>query len=402
MPEKVEKPVSAIPGFHKLSVEQRIEKVSEFAGLTYDERELLRRGNGLGIEQADKMVENVITTINLPVGIATNFLINGKDYLVPMALEEPSVIAGASNSAKMARMHGGFTTTYSGSVMEGHVQIEYVPNLKNAMKAIEEHKNELLGLANAMSTHTEAKDLGADVVRAVTFDGSNKKVRNMIIAYFLIDCKNAMGANVINKMAEAIAPKLSEITGGRTNVRILTNYSERRLATAEATFDRDALGGSRIVERIISAYEFADSYLKRAVTHNKGVMNGITPIATAFMQDTRAIESGSHAYATRSGKYRSLTEYTVSDEGHLVGRLSIPIAVGTVGGSLEVHPMSKLFLKILGIDAKSETGSQELASVMAAVGLAQNVAALRSLAGNGIIDAHMKLHDRKKLIRKDA
>ncbi len=395
---ETEEKSSAISGFYKLSVDDRIEAAAKFAGLDSNEKTLLRTGGGLTVDHADKMIENVITVISIPVGLATNFRVNGKDYLVPMALEEPSVVAGASNAAKIARKHGGFRTSYSGSVMEGHVQLENIPNLRAAVKNIREHKDELLRIANEKSNHAIAKDVGADVVRAKTQDG---KTRHMIAANILIDCKDAMGANVINKMAEAIAPKLVELTGGTANVRILSNYSERRLATASAVFDKDELGGESMVKRMLSAYEFADSYLKRAVTHNKGIMNGVTPVALALMQDTRAIEAGIHAYATSRGGYRSLTSYSISEEGHLVGTCTLPIAVGTVGGSLEVHPISQALLKIMGINPANPGSAGELAQVMAATGLAQNVAALKSLAGNGIIEAHMSLHNRKKMLRTE-
>ena len=383
-------------GFHKLSVDDRIAAISEKHNLTPEETGLLRSfTGGLAKEQADKMIENVITTISLPVGIVPNFPVNGKNYDVPMSLEEPSVIAAVCKIRNISLLHGGFKASYSGSIMEAHVQLTDVPNLGDAIKNIRAHKEELLSIANAVDKDKKmdlerfgggAKDIDAEVVITANYD--------MISAHFLVDCKEAMGANSVNKMAEAIAPKLAELTGGTYGVRILSNLATGRIARATATFDKGALGGEAVVNSIISAYEFADAYPQRGATHNKGIMNGIDAVAVALMQDWRALEAGAHAYAAFGHRYGSLTKFSSDSEGNLVGSIEMPMAVGTVGGSLNSHPMSKLLYKIMG--AKDVA---EFAEVMAAIGLAQNVGALRALVDEGIIKGHMALHGKKEEIK---
>ena len=337
--------------------------------------------------QADKMTENVFTMINLPVGVIPKFSVNGKEHDVPMALEEPSVIAAVCKIRNIANIHGGFKASTTGSLMEGHVQITGVTDMNKAINGIIEHREELLSLANSkdpklVSVGGGAKSIDVDIVKTAT--------QEMLSVHFLVDCRDAMGANAVNGMAETIAPKLKELTGGEIGVRILSNLATGRLARANATFDKDALGGESVVKGIINAYEFADSYIQRGATHNKGIMNGIDAVAIALMQDWRALEAGAHAYAAFGHGYGSLTKYSTDKDGNLVGSIEMPMAVGTVGGSMNAHPMSKLLYKM--IDVKS---ASELAEVIAAVGLAQNLGALRALVDEGISKGHMILHERK-------
>ena len=339
------------------------------------------------MSQADKMTENVFTTINLPVGVVPKFSVNGKEHDVPMALEEPSVIAAVCKIRNIANIHGGFKASTTGSIMEGHVQITDIPDLNKAISSILDHKDELLSIANSkdpklVSVGGGAKNIGIDVIKTPT--------QEMLAVRFLVDCKDAMGANAVNGMAETIAPKLKELTGGKCGVRILSNLATGRLARASATFDKDALGGKEVVKGIINAYEFADSYIQRGATHNKGIMNGIDAVAIALMQDWRALEAGAHSYAAFGRRYGSLTKYSIDMDGNLVGSIEMPMAVGTVGGSMNAHPMSKLLYKMIDVN-----GASELAEVIAAVGLAQNLGALRALVDEGISKGHMILHERK-------
>jgi hydroxymethylglutaryl-CoA reductase len=382
---------SRISGFYKLPVEERLKIVSDFANLTKEECNLLivdgKPSIGLDLKTADMMIENVIGRFELPLGIAVNFLINGKDYLIPMVIEESSVVAAASNAAKIARVKGGFKAKTSESIMIGQIQVVGIKNenkLADAMLAVRKHKDEILQLANAqdkvlVSLGGGAKDIETRIIKTDMGD--------MLIVHLLVDVKDAMGANAVNTMCEAVAPLIEEITGGNVRLRIISNLADKRLAYATAVFDKNALGGSRIVDGILEAYAFAESDPYRAATHNKGIMNGIDAVVIAVGNDWRAIEAGAHAYAARYGKYKPLTKYWKNEEGDLVGEIELPIAVGTVGGAASMHPLAKLCKKILGVkDAK------ELASVIASVGLAQNLAALRALAAEGIQRGHMSLH----------
>ncbi len=378
-------PSSRIPGFYKLSVDERVKIVKEFAGLTNEEAETLKKGL-LPIEVADHMIENVVGLWPLPLGIATNFLINGKDYLVPMAIEEPSVVAAASNAAKMARASGGFQAEATDSIMISQIQIVGVKDLEEARRSILGEKDKLLEAANEMDPLLiklggGARDLE---VRIVETDAGP-----MMVVHLYVDTLDAMGANTVNTMAEGLAPMLERITGGKVYLRILSNLADRRLARAKAKFAKSAIGGEEVVEGIMWAYRFAKYDPYRAATHNKGIMNGVIAVARATGQDTRALEAGAHSYAARNGKYTSLTEYWVDENGDLWGSIELPVAVGTVGGVVRVHPIAKIALKILGV-----TKAKELAQVIAAVGLAQNFAALRALATEGIQAGHMKLHAR--------
>lgn len=337
-------------------------------------------------DDANRMIENAIGILMLPLGIATDFMVNNRDYVIPMAIEEPSVIAAASKAAKIAKRSGGFTAEADKSLMIGQVQLISLPISKETAKQrILINKNELLQIANSKSRSIIAKDLEVRELH----DKSQNKMGEMLIVELIIDTQNAMGANVINTMCETIAPKVEELTGGRVILRILSNYAIRRLARCKAIFAKNELGGEHIVERILYAYAFAYSDTYRAVTHNKGIMNGIDAVALATGQDFRAIEAGAHAYAARDGTYRSLTKWYKTKEGDLAGEIELPMAVGILGGVVSVHPIAKIALKILGVKT-----SQEFAMVLAATGLAQNLAAIRALASEGIQKGHMKLHAR--------
>ena len=377
---------SELPGFYKLSMQERLKLLQTFAGLTEEEAKVLGNTGGLPSDIANRMIENVVGGMTLPLGMATNFLVNGKDYVVPMALEEPSVVAAASNAAKIARVKGGFKVTNTGPVMIGQIQTVGVPDPKGAAKKLAAKKKVLLAKANEqdpmlVSLGGGAKDLRVKVIK--TLKGP------MVIVELIVNCGDAMGANAVNTMAEAVAPLVEEISGGRVLLRIISNLADKRLVRATAVFDKEALGGERVVEGIIYAYAFAEADPYRCATHNKGIMNGVIAVALACGQDTRALEAGAHSYAARSGSYKPLTTYKKNKDGDLVGTLEMPMAVGLVGGAAKVHPAAKANVKIL--DLKSAT---ELAEVMGAVGLAQNFAALRALASEGIQRGHMKLHAR--------
>lgn len=376
---------SSIPRFFEKSRKERLDIVAKFANLTKEERQILENTSGIGFEQADKMVENAIGTFSFPLGIATNFLINKKEYLVPMVIEEPSVIAAASKAAKIARIHGGFTMQSNESYSIGQIQVVNV-DVKSATAKVLASSKEILELANSKSKTLSTIGKGA---KEVSCKELSTDVDQMLIVELLIDVGDAMGANVTNTMCEGVAPLIEKITGGKTILRILSNYSTRRLVKGMATFDKEELGGDQIVDNIISAFQFADNDTYRAVTHNKGILNGIIAVANATGQDTRAIEAAAHAYASRTGKYRSLTEWRKDKDGNLVGKIELPMSVGVVGGIINVHPMAKVCTKILDVQSAAE-----LACVVAATGLAQNLGAIRALASEGIQKGHMRLHAR--------
>ena len=390
---------SRLPGFYKLSLEDRAAVVAEWAGLTASEKEILM-GKGLSPAQADQMIENVVGTHALPLGIAVNFLVNGQDYLIPMAIEEPSVVAGASFAARLAREGGGFTASSDEPVMIGQIQVLDVPDPRTARSELLAHKNRLLQLADQTDPIIVSLGGGArDLVVRIVEDG---RVGPMLVVHLLFDCRDAMGANTVNTACEALAPEVERISGGRVVLRILSNLADRRLAHARCTIPADALAfesfaGQTVAKRIVEAYALAANDPYRAATHNKGIMNGIDAVAVATGQDWRAVEAGAHAYAARSGRYTSLSHWSVDADGNLVGTLELPLAVGIVGGASRVHPTARVALKILGV-----TTAQELAEVMAAVGLAQNLAALRALATEGIQRGHMELHARQVAIAAGA
>jgi hydroxymethylglutaryl-CoA reductase len=377
---------SELSGFYKLSMEERLDALRRLAGLTDEEAKVLADTGGLPSEIANRMIENVVGGMTLPLGMATHFLVNGKDYVVPMALEEPSVVAAASNAAKIARVKGGFKVTNTGPVMIGQIQTVGVPDPQGAARRIRAKKRVLLAKANEqdpmlVSLGGGAKDLNVKVI--TTLKGP------MVIVELFVNCGDAMGANAVNTMAEAVAPLVEEITGGKVYLRIISNLADKRLVRASAVFEKEATGGEAVVEGIVYAYAFAEADPYRCATHNKGIMNGVIAVALACGQDTRALEAGAHSYAARSGAYKPLTAWRKNREGDLVGTLEMPMAVGLVGGAAKVHPAAKANVKVLGIKTATE-----LAEVIGAVGLAQNFAALRALASEGIQRGHMRLHAR--------
>ena len=377
---------SELSGFYKRSVSDRVKVVKEFMNLTDDDEALLHQTGPLSLDLANRMIENVITILPVPLGIATNFLINGQDRLVPMAIEEPSVIAAASNAARMARSRGGFSTSSTEPIMIGQIQIVDVPDPQAARFELLKQKDALIKHANdqdpvLISLGGGARDLQARVIESAS--------RKMVIAELLVDCRDAMGANAVNTMAEAVAPMIEKITGGKVLLRIISNLAVKRLARAKAVFDKDQLGGDDVVNGILNAYEFAAADPFRCATHNKGIMNGVTAVVLATGNDTRAIEAGAHSYAARSGQYTSLTVWEKNADGDLVGTLEMPMAVGIVGGATASNPIAKLAVKILGVKT-----ARELGEIICAVGLAQNLAALRALASEGIQRGHMSLHAR--------
>lgn len=373
---------SRIPGFHKLSREERLRLAAEFAGLTPEDARALEAG--LPLELAVSLVENVVGQHALPLGIATNFIVNRREVLVPMAVEESSVVAAASNAARMARPHGGFTSHADEPLMIGQVQLLGVGDFPAAEQAIRDALLQLQQVANEPASGLVQRGgglKGLETRRIETPRGP------MLVVHLLIDVRDAMGANAVNSMAEQLAPLLAELAGARANLRILSNLADKRLVRARATFDRDELGGERVVENILDAWAFADADPYRAATHNKGVMNGLDAVVLATGNDWRAVEAGAHAYAAQTGRYRSLTRFWKTDEGHLAGELGLPLALGTVGGATKVHPGAQAALKLLG-----SPSAQQLAEIAASVGLAQNVAALRALSDEGIQEGHMALH----------
>ena len=377
---------SRIPGFYKLTIEERVKIVKEFADLTEEEVQLLIKAGSLELDVADRIIENVIGTWPLPLGIAVNFKINGKDYLIPMAIEEPSVVAAASNAAKMALPGGGFIAETTEPIMIGQVQLVGVKDLEEARRIILENKDQILEIANEQDPVLVKFGGGARDLEVRILD---TEVGPMVITHLLVDVRDAMGANAVNTMAEAVAPTIERLTGGRVYLRIISNLADRRIARARAVFKKEAIGGEEVVDGIVAAYAFAANDPYRACTHNKGIMNGIIALARATGQDTRALEAGAHAYAARAGRYTSLSKWWKNENGDLEGYLEMPIAVGTVGGITRVHPIAKICLKILGVKSASE-----LAQVMVSLGLAQNFAAIRALATEGIQAGHMKLHAR--------
>ncbi|NLS80164.1 MAG: hydroxymethylglutaryl-CoA reductase, degradative [Chloroflexi bacterium] len=391
---------SRISGFFKMPREQRVEAVQAFAGLSEAEAALLRQGLALPVEQADRMIENVVGVYGLPLGIATNFQINGRDYLVPMAIEEPSVVAGASFAARLVREGGGFQAHSDAPLMIGQLQILDVADPWAARFALLAAKERLIALANQQDPLMIRLGGGARDVEVRVIEES--PVGPMLALHLLYDARDAMGANTVNTALEAIAPLAAEISGGRVRLRILSNLADRRLARAQAVVPVSALAqegysGEDVAQGIVEAYAFAASDPYRAATHNKGIMNGIDAVVLATGNDWRAIEAGAHAYAARGGRYTSLSKWGRDAQGNLVGTLELPMAVGTVGGATKVHPLAQVALKVLGVQS-----ARELAEVVAVVGLAQNLAAIRALAAEGIQRGHMALHARQLAIAAGA
>ncbi len=369
----------------------RLERIAEAIGVSTGDLQALT--SGMDIATADKMIENVVGMATLPLGIATNFQVNGRDVLVPMAIEEPSVVAGASKAARAARAGGGFQAEADDSVMTAQVQLLDVPDLERAAADLRARRGEVLALANSRPSRIielggGARDLD---VRAIV----SSPVGPMLVVHLFYDVVDAMGANAVNTAAEAVAPLLESISGGRANLRVLSNLADRRLARARVQVPAGELAGGElsgetVAQRIVEAYALAAVDPYRAATHNKGIMNGIDAVAVATGNDWRAIEAGAHAYAARSGSYRPLSRWSVSAHGDLAGEVEMPLPVGTVGGATKVLPAAQACLRLMGVNS-----ARELAGVMAAVGLAQNLAALWALATEGIQRGHMALHARQ-------
>ena len=375
---------SLISGFYKLSPKQRLQAVKEFANLTDEECAQLQSVGSLPLDLADRMIENVVGTIPVPLGIGVNFLINNRDYLIPMAIEEPSVVAAASYAAKMVRDGGGFHTSSTLPIMVGQIQVVGVKDPYAAKMRVIQAKEEVLKKANEqdpvlVSAGGGARDLDAKVI--------NTTQGPMLIAELHVDCRDAMGPNAVNTMAEAIAPTIEKVTGGRVYLRIISNLATKRLVRAWCIVPKEAVGGEKVVDGIVNAYAFAAADPYRAATHNKGILNGIIAVIIATCNDHRAVEAGAHAYAAKNGHYGALSTWEKNKDGDLVGSTELPMAVGLIGGAVRTHPIAKIAVKILDVKTANEFGE-----VLAAVGLAQNLGALRALASEGIQRGHMSLH----------
>ncbi len=377
---------SVISGFYKLPIKERLAVIKDFAGLTDEEISLLENTGSLHFDVVDHMVENVIGVFPEPLGVGVNFQINGKDYIVPMATEEPSVVAAASYAAKMVRDGGGFNTSSTAPVMIGQIQLVKIKDAKLAKKQVLDAKAEILKKANDQDPVLNSFGGGAKDVDAKIIDTS---LGQMVIVELYVDCKDAMGANAVNTMAEAVAPMIEELTGGHVYLRIISNLATKRLAKAWCTVPKEALGGEAVVEGIAYASAFAAADPYRAATHNKGALNGMIAVVLATGNDHRAIEAGAHAYAALSGKYTSISQWTKNKNGDLEGVIELPMAVGLIGGAVKTHPIARIAMKILNVKS-----ANEFAEVIAAVGLAQNLGALRALSNEGIQRGHMNLHAR--------
>lgn len=384
---------SRISGMYKLTPAERLQMVMEKTGLS--EEEGARIGQmGLSLDQADNMVENVIGLIQVPLGVATNFVIDGKETLIPMATEEPSVIAAASNGARMARKEGGFITSATDPVMRALIQVTGIADPQGARQAILARAAEISGLANEQD-HMLVSRGGGMVGMEVEIVPT--RMETMVVVHLLVDCRDAMGANAVNTMAEAVAPLVEEITGGKVFLRIVSNLADKRVARARAVFEAGEIGGPEVVDAIVLASALAESDPYRAATHNKGIMNGVIAVTLATGNDSRAVEAGAHSYAARSGIYRSLSQYEKNSDGDLVGTIELPVPVGLVGGATRVHPVARANVKILGVESADDLGR-----ILASVGLAQNFAALRALATEGIQRGHMRLHARNVAVEAGA
>ena len=392
---------SRLEGFYKLSVSERREMLAKIAGLTPEQVEAWSSSGELSEDSADRMIENVVGTYSLPIGVATNFIIDGDHYLIPFVLEEPSVVAAASNMAKRCHANGGFTSDNDDPVMIGQIQVVGCDNPEAAKASVLENSAKLIESCNAVDPILVKFGGGCRDIRARIIETDSGP---MVIVHILVDCRDAMGANAVNTMAETIAPKIEGMTGGTVILRIISNLAVHRLARVSAVFSPremsdkgDARQGSEVIEGVLQAYHFAKADPFRATTHNKGIMNAISPVAIACGQDWRAVESGAHSFAAHERVYGSLTHWEKDGGGNLVGSIELPMAVGLVGGAVRVHPAAQANVALLGI-----TSADDLAKVMAAAGLAQNLGALRALATVGIQAGHMKLHVRNMAVTAGA
>lgn len=375
---------SRISGFHKQSFHKRVETLASYSQLTSDEQALLRNTGNLQAEMVDRLIENAIGTMNIPIGIATNMRIDGVDRLIPMATEESSVVAAVCNAARQCYDNGGFTTSMSGSSMIAQIQLTGISNPDYARQQILERRDEVAALCNA--TDPVLVKMGGGF-KGMEVRLLQTPIGTMVIIHLIVDTRDAMGANAVNSMAEKVAPMMASWTGGKTNLRILSNLADHRLARARCVWRTQDIGGTEVRDAMISAYHFANCDPYRAATHNKGIMNGISAVVLATGNDTRAVEAGAHAYAARNGHYGSLTHWEVNADGDLCGSIEVPMAVGLVGGATKLHPTAKIALKVLQVQTASE-----LARTIAAVGLAQNFSAMKALATTGIQKGHMALH----------
>lgn len=389
---------SRLPGFYKLSPRERLDAIASRAGLTPEERYRIK-SEPLSPALADQMVENVVGVFGMPMGIGVNFRINDRDVLVPMVVEESSVIAAASHIAKLVREHGSLTTSSTDPVMIGQIQLVGIADPQAARQKILDARARILAIANEQDPVLFEMGGGARDVEARVLDTPRGK---MVVAHILVDVRDAMGANAVNTMCEALALYLEGLSGGKALLRILSNLADRRLARARleldpCAFDDGNWNGKDVAEGIVNAWAFAQADPYRAATHNKGVMNGIDAVVIATGNDWRAVEAGAHAYAARSGRYEPLTKWEITPEGRLAGTIEVPLAVGLIGGATKVHPLARVALKILGVKT-----ARELSEVIAAAGLVQNLAAMRSLVTEGIQKGHMVLHARNVAISAGA
>ncbi|UJG43363.1 MAG: hydroxymethylglutaryl-CoA reductase, degradative [Candidatus Heimdallarchaeum endolithica] len=376
---------SRIPKFYSFSQEERRNIIASMFNFNEQDLKYLQ-DQEINDSVFEVMIENTIGKIPFPIGIATNFKINGKDYLIPMVIEESSVVAAASHAAKIARKKGGFTAEYSGSIVIGQIQLLTSEPFEAVKQIISSNKKKIIEIANSTNEFLVKLGGGAKDIEIRRVKGD---LREYFILHLIVDTKDAMGANAVNTMLEKLQPFIESIVDCKVLLRILSNYAIKRIVKVKATFDKELLGGDEVVENILFAYDFAKHDVFRAVTHNKGIMNGITAVMLATGNDTRAIEAGAHAYASKDGNYSSLSKFEKDENGDLVGYLELPLSVGIVGGAIHVHPTYKTLLKILNVST-----AEELAIVAGSVGLAQNLAAIRALASEGIQAGHMSLHAR--------
>jgi hydroxymethylglutaryl-CoA reductase len=391
---------SRISGFYKRSLTERVSLISEWANLTPHEQSVLSGASGLNTTQADHMIENAAGIYSLPLGVATNFQINGKDYLVPMVIEEPSVLAAVSNAARLFRQGGGFTTASDEPLMIGQIQVLDVEDVYLAASTVLANKDALLAEADKVGGSIVRHGGGARDIEVRPFPYTSSGP--MLVIHLLYDTRDAMGANAINTAVEHLAPHIESLTGGRVNLRILSNLTDRRKARAEGMIpahelETETTSGPDAVRAIVEAGVFAEIDPYRAATHNKGIMNGIDAVVIATGNDWRAIEAGAHAYAAREGQYTSLSQWWEDEQGNLRGSIELPLALGTVGGATKVHPMAAVALKILGVQS-----ARELSEIAAAVGLAQNLSAIKALATEGIQRGHMRMHARQLAVAAGA
>ncbi len=391
---------SRLPAFYQRSLAERMAILAEWADLSAEERAALAGSAGLSADQADHMIENAVGVYALPLGIATNFLINGRDHLVPMAIEEPSVVAACSYAAKLIRAGGGFAAGSDEPIMIGQLQVLDIPDAHEAAERVLAARERLLAAANDPTSSIVRRGGGARDLVVRPFPQT--PLGAMLVVHLHYDVRDAMGANAINTACEQIAPLLAELSGGRVHLRILSNLSDQRTAWATcripaAELATPTLTGEQVARAIVEAAVFAQVDPYRAATHNKGIMNGIDAVCIATGNDWRALEAGAHAYAAREGRYTSLTRWWQAEDGALCGELRLPLAVGTVGGATRVHPAAKAALKLLGVQS-----ARQLAEVMVCVGLAQNLAAIRALATEGIQRGHMSLHARQMAVAAGA